>query len=274
MNCRSLRIAALSAAVLSLTGVTVMGQTIPLFTFEINEGATLANPHGGANSTTGLDGAVGGVGITQGAQAFIINDIPPANDSTELSYQMSSSGVGEEANNYNAFVSAYNAIVSGFDVYLTYDYGYDATGVTTQGFFQPGIALNSDQGFSERRFGNLLEGNIGPGGNFPILDAGAAAGGATMTVLDPSNFATGDMRGVIRVRIPVGTAGDLELLNIGPGGNATHDFFQIFFHSQGGWQGTQDWSIDRVGFDVIPEPASLAISAFGLVALALLRRRR
>ena len=160
-------------------------------------------------------------------------------------------------------------------MFLTYDYGYDATGVTSTGFFQPGIALNSDFGFSERRFGNLLQGNIGPGGNFPTLNAAAAAGGATLTILDPINY-TNDNRGVARIRIPVGTTGNLKLLNMGPGGDTTNNFFQIFFHSQGGWIGTQDWSLDRVGFDVviIPEPASLGIVGIGLAVLALVRRRR
>ena len=79
-----------------LTGASVMAQTIPVLTFEVNEGVPLANPRAGANSATGLDGAVGGVGITQGTQAFIINDIPPLNDSTELSYEFSGSDVGEE----------------------------------------------------------------------------------------------------------------------------------------------------------------------------------
>jgi hypothetical protein len=275
MKCKLVRLIPLSAAVLVATAIAAEAQTIPLLTFEVNEGTPSSNPHAGANSNIGLDGVVGGVGITEGANAFVIKNIPSNNSSDELGYQVSSSSTGEALNNYNAFVQAYNAIAGGNDVFLTYDYGYDTTNVTNTAFYQPGIALNSDQGFSERRFGNLLQGNIGVGGNFPQLNATAAAGGATMTILDPSTFGT-DNRGVIRMRIPVGTAGNSKLLNIGPGGDSVNDFFQIFFHSQGGWQGTMDLAIDRVGFDVvpIPEPATIAMIGTSLLALAFTRRRR
>lgn len=246
---------------------------IEVLTFETVEANETSNIFGAANSSIGLDGVAGGVGITEGSQALIVNDVPAANSDNFIAYQFTSADTGEAGANYAAFNAAEAAMDAGLDVFLSFDFGFDSSGVTSSGYFQPGVAVNSDAGFSELRFGKLLEGNIGPTSTtFPTLDATTAAAGVTMEILDPMDSPGGDPRGVVRVVIPIDNDGS-KPLNIGDGGDGVNNFFQFQLHRQGGWQGTIDVSLDRVGFIVVPEPASLVLAGIAVCTAALARRR-
>lgn len=268
-------LAAIPCILLLSAGLAKAQLDIEVLTFETVEENEASNIFGALNSSVGLDGVNGGLGITEGSQALLINDVPAANSDNFIAYGFSSSDTGEAGDNFAAFNAAHAAMESGKEVFLSFDFGFDSSGVTNDfGFFQPGIAVNSDAGFSELRFGNLLEGNIGPAAtSFPTLDSNAATAGVTMEVLDPSNAPDGDPRGLVRVVIPIGHDGT-KPLNIGDGGDGLNDFFQLQFHRQGGWEGTIDVSFDRVGFIVIPEPSSLILAALGLTMRLTGRRRR
>jgi hypothetical protein len=257
-------------ATLVLSAGAVLAQpNITYFEFEVNEGLT-ANTYGGANSTLGLDGA--GYGITQGSSAFVINNAT-AQCCTIINSQVNGLATGEQLNNYNAARTAALLLDSRPGAFV-FDLGYDVSGVFADAFLQIGVIINSDAGFSNSTvFGPLLGGNIGPTGNFPVLGA-AAASGATMEVLDPSNFAAGDFKGLIRVSVPI-VNGDANshTLPFGTNGDGVFDFAQVGFGINGGWPGFLDLSFDNVGFFAVPEPTSLALlGACGLIALV--RRNR
>jgi hypothetical protein len=90
-----------------------------------------------------------------------------------------------------------------------------------------------------------------------------------MEVLDPSNIAAGDFRGLIRVSVPI-VNGDSDPLTLpfGTNGDGVFDFAQVGFGINGGWPGFLDLSFDNVGFYVVPEPTCMALLGMcGLVAL-------
>ena len=272
MNCRSFYAMALLSVVMFCGGNAFAAQ-LNVLTFESGEEDLITDTYGATETNVGLDGVVGGVGITEGQQAIVMKNISASPSAAFVTYQFSSGGVGEEGANYAGFNAAQQAMDNGADVFLNFDFGFDASGTTSAGFFQPGIALNSDGGFSSKWFGALLQGNIGPGASsFPTLNATAASQGVTMTFLDPYNLVGGDPRGVVRISIPVGSDGT-KALNLDDGGDNVNDFFQIQFHKQGGWGGTIDVSFDNVGFTIIPEPATLALAGLGFVTFIGRRRR-
>ncbi len=249
-------------------GTAVAQPNITYFEFEVNEGLT-ANTYGGVISAAGLGG---GFGVTQGSSAFVI-DNATAQCCTIINSQVNGLAVGEQLNNYNAARDA-ALLLDSTPGFFVFDLGYDVSGVFADAFLQIGVVINSDAGFSNSTvFGPLLGGNIGPTGNFPVLGS-AAASGATMEVLDPSNFAAGDLRGLVRVSVPIvnGDANNLTL-PFGTNGDGVLDFAQVGFGINGGWPGFLDLSFDNVGFLAVPEPASLMLlGACGLVALV--RRSR
>jgi hypothetical protein len=256
------------AAIALVTGTALAQPNITYLEFEVNEGLT-ANTYGGAISAAGLGG---GFGVTQGSSAFVI-DNATAQCCTIINTQVNALSTGEPLNNYNAAKSAALRLDNQPGA-LMFDLGYDVSGVFADAFLQIGVIINSDAGFSNSTiFGPLLGGNIGPTGNFPVLGS-AAASGATIEVLDPSNFAAGDLRGLIRVSVPI-VNGDADTLTLpfGTNGDGIFDFAQLGFGINGGWPGFLDLSFDNVGFLVVPEPTSLALlGACGLVAL--FRRNR
>lgn len=259
---------AVCAAVGLMFGSAIAQPNITYFEFEVNEGLT-ANTYGGVNSAAGLGG---GFGVTEGTSAFVI-DNATAQCCTIINSQVNGLAAGESLNNYNAARDA-ALVLDGTPGAFVFDLGYDVSGVFADAFLQIGVLINSDAGFSNSTvFGPLLGGNIGPTGNFPVLGS-AAASGATITVLDPSNFAAGDFRGLIRVSVPIvnGDA-DSNTLPFGTGGDGVLDFAQVGFGINGGWPGFLDLSFDNVGFYVVPEPTSLSL--FGVCGLfALVRRSR
>ncbi len=254
-------------ASVAMVGMAFAQPDITVLEFEVNE-MLANNPWGGTNSAAGLGG---GYGVTQGNQALVI-DNKTSGCCDLFVIDVNGSESGEELNNWIASAAAATAIAASPPGHLSFDFGYDVTGVFADAFFQVGATLNSEAGFYGVGFGQLLGGNIGPTGNFPVL-GGAGAQGATMTVLDPSNFAAGDKRGLVRVTIPVGPG---QLMQFGDGGDPGFDYAQIGFTFNGGWPGFLDMSFDNVGFivnDVVPEPTSIALLGMcGL--LGLIRRTR
>jgi hypothetical protein len=259
---------AVCAAMALIAGSALAQPNITYFEFEVNEGLT-TNTYGGANSAAGLGG---GFGVTQGSSAFVI-DNATAGCCTFLSSSVNGMSTGEQLNNYNAARTA-ALLLDNTPGFFVFDLGYDASGVFSDAFLQIGVVINSDAGFSNSTvFGPLLGGNVGPTGNFPVLGA-AAASGATMEVLDPSNFAAGDFRGLIRVSVPI-VNGDANshTLPFGTGGDGIFDFAQVGFGRNGSWPGFLDLSFDNVGFLAVPEPGSLSLLAVCGLA-ALVRRNR
>jgi hypothetical protein len=236
------------------------------FGFEVDEELT-ANTYGGANSTDGLDGA--GFGITQGSSAFVINNAT-AQCCTIINSSVSSGSTGESLNNFNAASAAAIAMESSPGRFY-FDFGYDVSDVPANAYAQIGIVINSDAGYDNTiGFGKLLTGNVGPTGNFPVLGT-AANDGATMEILDSSDFAAGDYKGLVRVSMPIGAA---PLLKFGTGGDGVLNFAQVGFSVNGGWAGSMKMSFDNVGFqvNVVPEPATCSLLSLTLAGL-LMRRR-
>lgn len=260
------RALAVCAAVVLIASTTWAQPNVTYFEFEVDEELT-TNTYGGVNSTGGLDGA--GFGVTQGSSAFVI-DNATAKCCTIINTNVGGSSTGESLNNYNAARTAAIALESNPGRFY-FDFGYDVSAVPANAFAQIGIVLNSDAGYDNSiGFGKLLGGNIGPTGNFPVLGT-AAADGATMEVLDPSNFAAGDFKGLVRVSMPIGAT---PLLKFGTGGDGVLNFAQVGFTVNGGWAGTMKMSFDNVGFqvNVVPEPATCSL--LGLALAGLLMRRR
>lgn len=248
-------------------GLAYAQPNILFFEFETDEQLTV-DPFGGVISSGGLDGA--GFGVTQGNSALVLDNVTQPGGFTLINSDYNGFSTGEGLNNYNAAASA-AALLNSNPGTLSFDLGYDASGVFADAFIQIGVVINSDEGFNNSTvFGPLLGGNVGPTGDFPTLGS-AGASGATLTVLDPSDFAAGDFLGLIRVEIPTGPG---ALLPFGDGGDGSLDFIQLGFGYNGGWPGFLDLSLDNVGWSVVPEPTSAAIVAIGLASLGLRRTSR
>lgn len=264
------------AALLSMSAPQAQAQFLPLLTFE---GPDVVAPNDGGEGigANAGGGVVSPFGATQGANAFFFDNSPSANavyfDIGTVNGNVADpngGGHAERLQNYNTIAAASAADEAGTAVTLQFDVTYDATGVTTAGFFQFGVFANSNDGFDGVWFGGLNQGNIGPGGNFP--QAGSEPG-VTFTILDPADFVT-DMVGAVRFSVPVGNGKALDLGSGHPPDGA-FDFAQMGFNRNSGYTGTLDIAIDNVGFNIVPEPASAGVlmSVAGL-ALAGRRRRR
>jgi hypothetical protein len=268
------RIACL-ALVVAAVGITASARAefLPLLTFE---GPDLSgNPDGGEGIGANNGGALGTFGATQGTSAWVFQNKVISGSATLFDIGTVNGDPippndPERRNNYLAIAAASEAAKTQ-DVFLQFDLTYDASKVTSTGFLQVGVFINSEAGYDQVAFGDLLGGNIGPGGAFPTLGAAGAAGGVTLTVLDPSNYSGGDNLGAVRVSIPVGAT---KILMLSDGGTPGFDFAQFGFNVNGAPGGTVDFGFDNVGFQVgpVPEPASLGCLA--LAGLAMLAKRR
>lgn len=240
---------AAAIAVLAM-GATARAETLPLLTFETDEFAgdgEASTPLGGANGT--------GFGVTQGTQAFQVRNVPSSGSGAfYFITTVSGSDTGEPLANFQVFQQVVSALQSGRTATLSYDFSYDFTNVSSGGYFQPGVVLNSaGGGFSAQWFGALLRGDVQPGPAaevFPSLNAGATAAGVTMTVLDPLNYSTNDLVGTVRVNIPVGLSGSGKPLLIGPDATPANSYYAIEMHMQGGYGGTADFAFDNVVFNL------------------------
>jgi hypothetical protein len=197
------------------------------------------------NSTT--------LGVTQGAQSMVIDELPAAFSQDTVA----TVGSGPA---FLAWQQAATRLFAGdTDVMLEFDLSYDNADAGGVAFAQLGIFLNSTNvGFTQYGTGQLIGGNIG--GDFPRLEPDAITDGVTMTVVD------GD---TVHVAIPLG-------VRIGVGGPAS-TFYAVGLQTNGGWPGTVDWAIDNMtvtGANIIPEPGSLALAATGALGMAATRRRR
>lgn len=225
---------------------------IPLFTFENDEFAgdsELINPLNGANSSTGLGG---GFGITEGTQAFVVNNAT-ASERPVWQTTVSGSDTGESLANYQAFRSAVSALQAGQNVTFNFDFSYDFTNVTDGAFFQPGLIFNnSGAGYqSNLAYGGLAGGNVRSYGDFPFIGPAAQNGGGTLTVVDPVNY-TDDLKGTLRMSIPVGLPGSGKPIMIGNNtDNADNSYFQFAFNTNGGWGGTANYAFDNFYFNAV-----------------------
>lgn len=257
--------------------VPAQAQFLPLLTFE---GPDLVAPNDGGEGIGANPG--GGVlsafGATEGTTAFFFDNSPSANAvyfdiGTVNGNPADPAGGGhaERLANYNVIRDAALAAEAGQTVNLEFDVTYDATAVAAAGFFQFGVFANSNNGFDGVWFGGLNQGNIGPGGNFP-QPGSEAANGVTFTILDPADLVT-DFVGAVRFSVPVGPGKALEL-GTGLPPDGAFDFAQLGFNRNSGYQGTLDIAVDRVGFNIVPEPAAMGVLALAGAAGFVRRPRR
>jgi hypothetical protein len=263
----------LAAAAVGITA-SARAEFLPFLTFE---GPDLSgNPDGGEGIGANNGGALGTFGATDGTSAWVFHNKVVSGAQTlfdigTVNGNPSPPNDPEQRNNYLVFAAAAEAAKTQ-PVFLQFDLSYDATNITTAGFLQPGVIINSEGGFSNSiGFGGLIGGNIGPGGNFPNLPAAAAAKGITMTVLNPSDFTAGDYIGAVRLSIPTGPG---QALPLSDGGTPGFDYAQFGFSINGNPTGTAEYAFDNVGFQIgpVPEPASAGLVA--VAGLAMLARRR
>ena len=245
----------LAAAAMFGLAASAHAELRPVLTFE---GPDLQAPNDGGEGL-GLNngGVVSPIGATEGSSALFFNDIPtgPLGNYFDIATvngntaQPEAGGHPERLANYQAIRDAALAAEAGIPVFLEFDVSYDATNVHTFTFFQLGVFINSDNGFDWCAFGDLNQGNIGPGGNFP--QPGNQSGeGVTFTVLDPANFTT-DFAGAVRFSVP---AGPNKPLNFGTGDppDGVFNFAQLGFgRNSNSGAGTIDLSFDRVFFNIV-----------------------
>jgi hypothetical protein len=246
---------------------------LPVLTFEGPDVSGAAD--GGEGLGVNNGGVLGSFGATEGTTALVFDNALAANqvffDIGTVNGDPVPPNDPERLANYAVIAAAAAAAEAGQDVKLNFDVTYDASGVTNEGFLQVGVFINSEAGFDALWFGGLVGGNIGFTGTFPTLAPAAAAGGVTMTVLDPSNYLAGDNLGAVRFSIPVGPS---EILLLSSGGDPGFDFAQLGFNRNSGYGGVVDFAFDNVGFEIIPEPTAGAIMVVAGLALAASGRRR
>lgn len=236
-------IAALALA-LSPAG-TLLAGSAQLYSWEAGlEGWTAANVTL-ANSPT--------LGVTDGAQSLLIDNLTPGfkNDAG-----VATVGSGPAFASWSQAAAAFGGGAT--DVKLEFDFSWDNTNATVDGFAQLGMFLNSTSGgYTQYGTGAFLQGNLLS--TFPILGTQATTDGVTLASIGQNR---------VHVAVPFATVG------VGPG-----SFFQIGFKANGGWTGTTDWAIDNMrvtGADIgVPEPSSVAIAGLAATGVgAAVRRRR
>jgi MprA protease rhombosortase-interaction domain-containing protein len=262
-----------AAAWLGVASSDAQAQFIPLLTFE---GPDLQAPDdGGEGLGVNNGGVLSPTGATEGTTAFFFNDTSTGGatyfDIGTVNGDPVPPNSPERFNNWAVVRDAALAAEAGQDVTLEFDVTYDASGMTGTTFFQLGVFINSNNGFDFVAFGDLNQGNIGPGGDFP-QPGNQAAQGVTFTVLDPADFVN-DFVGQLRFSVPAGPGKPLEL-GTGLPPDGAFDFAQFGFNRNGtAGVGPLDIAFDRVGFNIVPEPATAGLLAVaGLAGLA--RRRR
>ena len=261
-----------AAAMLGVAG-PAEAQFVPVLTFE---GPDLdGGPDGGEGLGVNNGGVLGGFGATEGTTALFFDNSSTAGatyfDIGTVNGDPVPPNSQERQNNWSAIRQAALAAESGQTVTLEFDVTYDASAMFGTTFFQLGVFINSNNGFDGVWFGGLNQGNIGPGGDFP-QPGNEAGAGVTWTVLDPANLTT-DFVGALRFSVPAGPGKPLDFGTGNPPDGA-FDFAQLGFNRNGnGGVGTLDIAFDRVGFNIVPEPATVGLLGFGALA-ALARRRR
>ncbi|WP_428304915.1 PEP-CTERM sorting domain-containing protein [Lacipirellula sp.] len=236
-------IAALAVALLP-AGTSLAGSA-QLYSWEAGlEGWTAANVTL-ANSPT--------LGVTDGAQSLLIDNLTSGfkNDAG-----VATVGSGTAFAGWSQAATAFAGGAT--DVKLEFDFSWDNTNATTDGFAQLGMFLNSTTGgYTQYGTGAFIQGNLLS--TFPILGAQATTDGVTLTSIGQNR---------VHVAVPFVSVG------VGPG-----SFFQIGFKSNGGWGGTTDWAIDNMKVTSaaigVPEPSSVMIAGIAATGLvAAVRRRR
>lgn len=235
-------IAALTVAL--LPAGTLLAGSAQLYSWEAGlEGWTAANATL-ANSPT--------LGVTDGTQSLLIDNLTPG---FKNGAGVATVGSGPA---FAAWSQAANAFAGGAtDVKLEFDFSWDNTNATSDGFAQLGMYLNSTSGgYLEYGTGAFLQGNLLS--TFPILGTQATTDGVTLTSIGQNR---------VHVAVPFVTVG------VGPG-----SFFQIGFKSNGGWGGTTDWAIDNMrvtGAAIgVPEPSTAIIAGIAASGIVTAVRRR
>lgn len=184
------------------------------------------------------------LGVTDGSKSMLIDNMLSGFHNDE---GLRTTGSG---NDYGIWNDAALAIAAGnTNVKLEFDFSWDHTSMTSAGFAQLGIFVNSTgANFREYGTGALIGGNINgvEPDIFPRLAAPAIADGVTLTTLGPNS---------IHLAIPMNTAAtsDGQGLNIGSGSG---NFYQMGFKTNGGWGGTVDWAIDNVQITGVQVPTT------------------
>jgi hypothetical protein len=262
----------LGAAAVVGAASAAQAQFIPVLTFE---GPDLQAPDdGGEGLGTNNGGVLSSTGATEGTTALFFHNSGTAGatyfDIGTVNGDPVPPNSQERFNNWAAIRDAALAAEAGKTVTLDFDVTYDASAMTGTTFFQLGVFINSNNGFDSAAFGDINQGNIGPGGNFPQPGNDP---NVTFEVIDPANLTT-DFVGTLRFHIPAGPG---KTLNFGTGTppDGAFDFAQFGFNRNGAaGVGTLDISFDRVGFNVAPEPATVGLLAVAALGTLGSRRRR
>lgn len=226
-----------SAAVLGLLLLTsgLNANTVQLFSFETGDEGWQS-----ATATLVIDGALG---VTDGSQSARLDSLTSGWKNNVLWSGDLTSGAA-----FDAMVNVGTALAGGAtDVTLEFDLAVDYMAVSSSGWAQLGMFMNSTSGglggWKEYGTGSFLGGNVGA--NFPVAEGQAATDGVTVTSSGAGQF---------HVSVPLGPT-----LTVSPG-----TFYQIGFKSNGGWGGTYDLAIDNVSVSseafAIPEPNSMVIA--------------
>jgi hypothetical protein len=239
---RSLRCLAASVIAL-LCSVQAFAGSAQLYSWEGGlEGWTAANATL-ANSTT--------LGVTHGSQSLLIDNLTAGfkNDAG-----VATVGSGPVFNSWSLAAAAFAGGAP--DVKLEFDFSWDNSNATGEGFAQLGMFLNSTSGgFTQYGTGAFIQGNLLS--TFPALGVQATTDGVTMTPIGQNR---------VHLAVPFTTVG------VGPG-----TFFQIGFKTNGNWAGTTDWAIDNMRLTsaaIVPEPSSLLLTLGMIAGLAAGQRFR
>ena len=252
----------LSASFVALTVGSAQAATVLDFEGTGNDGGEALSNTNTTTSTT--------FGVTHGSQALNIVGGPT----------MSLFDIGTVTpTSTGASLAHYNAINSGIaetggPLQISFDISINTTGVTTDGYFQLILIGNSQNGYFQDGYGNLINGyNIqGQGLSLGTL---ATNQGATLTATTPYTNGVG----TYHFTIPLFTEaqytaeGHQDDPTFGNSG-APNPYDQFSLSGSGGYAGNVTFAVDNVqiGAAATPEPASLGL--LGVVGGALMSRRR
>lgn len=172
------------------------------------------------------------VGATDGTMAMLIDNLTPGfkNDAGMTgNFNGSTPGFNDA---YNLLSTAGNVLAAGGNPKLEFDLTTDVTGVTSNGYMQLGMFLNSTAGYKEYSTGNFIGGNALT--SWPVAEGQGATDGLTITPVTAN-----------QVHVSVPLAPTLQIA-----GGST--FYDIGFKSNGAWEGTIDLAIDDVRLSGLP----------------------
>ena len=236
-------------------------------------GAMILNFEGG-----GTDGGEGLVNTNYTIGSFGATSGTHADDATVSTSSGTIFDIGTvTAGSTGAGLTHYNAINAGMaeaqPLQLSFDIAINTANVTTDGYFQITLIGNSNNGYFDDGYGNLINGyNIDEG---LTLNSHAAAQGATLTTTTRLANGISAYHFTIPVLATPQSDGTVPTLGPGAGNTGNSGFYQLSLVASGGWGGTALVGLDNLqigAIPAVPEPASMALVA--VPALTLLGRRR